>query len=412
MQWINALSTRPSLEAALSEVVERTTASLSGDVDIGIVFISAAFSSDYPRLLPLLLDKLALPLAIGCGGSGIIGMDDRGEVREVEDEPALSLTVAKLPGIQLTPFHLASDRLPDSDSPPQSWIDRVGVEPQNHPQFILLADTLSGGINELIEGLDFAYPEAIKVGGVASVPVTGNQTGLFFHSDRHPHLPRAPHGTIGLALSGNVVMESLVAQGCRPIGQPLRIHEGERNIILSVTELDSDSTPQSPLNVLQDILQNLSEEDRELAQNALFVGIARDAFQWKLQARDFLVRNLLGVDPKVGAIAVGDRIRPGQRIQFHLRDARTSAEDIEGLFTHFAADRQDAIAPEGGLLFSCLGRGQGLYGKPNFDSEVCKRYYPKMPLAGFFCNGEIGPVGGHTYLHGYTSAFALLRRAR
>jgi small ligand-binding sensory domain FIST len=412
MQWTNALSTRPSLEAALSEVVERVEVSLSGDFDLGIVFISAAFTSDYPRLLPLLLDKLPLPLAIGCGGSGIIGIDDRGQVQEVEDEPALSLTVAQLPNVQLHPFQLASDQLPDSDSSPQAWIDRVGVDPQNYPQFILLADTLSGGINELIEGLDFAYPDAMKVGGVASVPVMGNQTGLFFHSDRHPHLARTPQGTLGLALSGNVVMESLVAQGCRPIGQPLRIHEGDRNIILSVTDLDPNSDPQPPLSILQEILQDLSDEDRELAQNALFVGIARDAFQWKLQARDFLVRNLLGVDPRVGAIAVGDRIRPGQRIQFHLRDARTSAEDIEGLFANFAADRHGKTSPIGGLLFSCLGRGQGLYGKPNYDSGVCQRYFSQMPLAGFFCNGEIGPVGGHTYLHGYTSAFAFLRSDR
>ena len=204
-----------------------------------------------------------------------------------------------------------------------------------------------------------------------------------------------------MALSGNIVLEAIVAQGCRPIGQPYQISSCERNILL---ELEA----QPPLEVLRDLLEGLSEYDRQLAQNSLFVGVARDEFKQNLEQGDFLIRNLLGVDPKFGAIAIGDRLRPGQRIQFHLRDAHTSAEDLEYLLGRY--QKQSHPGAVGALMFSCLGRGEGLYGKPNFDSQLFSQYLQNVPLGGFFCNGEIGPVGGSTFLHGYTSVFGICRQ--
>ena len=189
----------------------------------------------------------------------------------------------------------------------------------------------------------------------------------------------------------------------------------ERNIILELATQDgteitaSDPNSRPPLEVLRDVIQGLSESDRELAQHSLFVGVARDEFKQQLGHGDFLVRNLLGVDPRVGAIAIGDRVRPGQRIQFHLRDARTSEEDLELLLQHY--QKEDGYTPStaGALMFSCLGRGERLYGKPDFDSQLFRRYLNDIQLAGFFCNGEIGPVGGSTFLHGYTSVFGICR---
>jgi len=136
------------------------------------------------------------------------------------------------------------------------------------------------------------------------------------------------------------------------------------------------------------------------------MGIACNPFQLELKPGDFLVRNLLGVDPRTGAIAVGDRLRPGQRIQFHLRDAHTSAEDLEILLKQYRQEHWETKAL-GGLMFSCLGRGESLYEEPNFDSDLFRQYLGEIPLGGFFCNGEIGPIGGNTYLHGYTSVFGI-----
>lgn len=407
IQWTNALSTRASLEAAITEVVAKVKQSLSGSPDLGIVFISSAYSSDYPRLMPLLLEQLPLPIVIGCGGGGIVGVNSQGKAMEIEEDTALSLTVACLPGVELQPFHIDAEEIPDLDSPPQAWTNLIAVAPEKQPDFILLSDPFSSKINELLEGLDFAYPSSSKVGGLASGS-NGLHSALFYYSEDKPTPLLYREGTVGLALSGNIVLDTIVAQGCRPIGKPYRVNQCERNIIIELA--DYQDKVGAPLDLLREMIQTLSEEDRELAQSSLFIGVARDEFKLELKQGDFLIRNLLGVDPKYGAIAVGDRVRPGQRIQFHLRDARTSAEDLELLLTAYQTQRGNTPAPYGALMFSCLGRGRGLYDEDNFDSRLFQRYLKNVPLGGFFCNGEIGPVGNNTFLHGYTSVFGIFRQ--
>ena len=395
MKWANALSKRPSLEAAVAEVVELAQSSLQASADLGIVFISSAFTSEYPRLLPLLQERLSVPALIGCSGGGIIGMQ-QGRILEMEGTPALSLTLAHLPGVDVSVFHVVAEELPDLDSSPTAWVDLFGVAPSPTPNFILLSEVSSSQINDLLPGLDFAYPGSVCVGGLASSSQLGGRINLFINDRIYKE------GTVGVAMSGNIALDTIVAQGCRPIGKPYQVSSCDRNILL---ELEA----KPPLVVLRDLLESLSEYDRELAQNSLFVGAARDEFKLNLEQGDFLIRNLLGVDPKFGAIAIGDRLRPGQRIQFHLRDAQTSADDLEYLMQRYQKQNQSHQAA-GALMFSCLGRGEELYGKPNFDSQIFHRYLNNVPLGGFFCGGEIGPVGGNTFLHGYTTVIGIYRQ--
>lgn len=412
MKWVSALSTRPSLEAAVDEVVQQAQQSLGSTADLALIFISATFASEYPRLLPLLSERLSAPHLIGCGGSGIIGREHQGNIAEVEDTPALSLTLAHLPGVKIHTFHVEAEDLPDLDSSPNDWVDLIGVDMVDQPQFIILADSLTAKVNDLLQGLDYAYPGCVKIGGLTSA--TGGISGGGLFCDRQLYR----EGTVGVALSGNLVIETIVAQGCRPIGQPYRVAEAEKNILLKL-EKQVDQTSRygsaeamSPLEALQELIEDLSESDQKLAQHSLFVGIVRNEFKLDLEPGDFLIRNLIGVDPRVGAIAIGDRVRPGQRIQFHLRDAQTSAEDLEALLQRHQKDSQTyPSAPTGALLFSCLGRGEGLYGEPNFDSQLFSRYFADISLSGFFCYGEIGPIGDATFLHGYTSAFGIFRPA-
>ncbi|GAC1460495.1 MAG: FIST C-terminal domain-containing protein [Chamaesiphon sp.] len=410
IKWANALSTRASLEAAVAELVNRAQESLQAPAELGLIFISSAYASEYPRLMPLLQEQLQIPALIGCGGGGIIGMNVQGEVQEVEGEPAVSLSLASLDGVGIHTFHIPPDALPDMDSSPDAWVNLIGIPPQDRPQFILLSDSFSSRINDLLQGLDFAYPGSVKVGGLASTGSMGVQNGLFCNYQLYRE------GTVGVALTGNIVLETIVAQGCRPIGQPYRVSKGEQNILLELAEEDATGTTncaetgRTPLEVLRDLIEKLSEADKQLAQHSLFVGVARDEFKQQLGHGDFLIRNLLGVDPRVGAIAIGDRVRPGQRIQFHLRDAHTSAEDLELLLKRYQKNLSDAPSAAGALMFSCLGRGEGLYGQPNFDSQLFRRYLKNIPIGGFFCNGEIGPVGGTTFLHGYTSVFGICRQ--
>ena len=411
MKWASALSTRPSLEAALTEVVECAQHKLDAPADLGVIFISAAFASEYPRLMPLLQEKLSSIAVIGCSGGGVLGSDRAGHPTEVEGKAALSLTLAHLPDVSTKVFHIEPESLPDLDSPPHAWADLIGVPIEEQPHFILLADPFSSGTSDLLQGLDFAYPGAVKVGGLASTGAMAGRASLFADFQLYQE------GVVGIALSGNLVMEAIVAQGCRPIGQPFRVTQGERNILLALEkQTDDDMTnfgAQSctPLEALRSLIQDLSEADRALAQNSLFIGVARDEFKQELQQGDFLIRNLLGVDPRVGAIAIADRVRTGQRIQFHLRDARTSAEDLELLLQRYQQEEvSKTTSPVAAFMFTCMGRGEALYQQPNFDSSLFNRYFAAMPLSGFFCSGEIGPVAGATFLHGYTSVFGICRQ--
>jgi small ligand-binding sensory domain FIST len=441
MQWVNALSQLPSLEAALRQVVEEAKAKLqaaqlksvlsrqvqtvgSGSLpglltgyvpsqplrpNLGVLFVSAAFASEYIRVLPLLSELLEVDVLIGCSGGGIVGGG-----HEIEDGPALSLSLAVMPEVVLHPFHLRGNQLPDLDAAPSAWIDCVGVSPQSKPHFLLLADGFSSGISELLQGLDFAYPGSVKVGGLASGGGRGPRGNALFLLDARTLTPRRElyrEGTVGLALYGNVVLDAVVAQGCRPIGDPLRVTEAEGNVILGL-----EGRP--PLAVLQDLAERLSPVDQRLARHSLFIGLLMDEFKSEPTPGDFLIRVILGVDPRVGALAIGDQVRPGQTVQFHLRDAQTSAEDLRWALSRYCAERnlrqspsQPRPEPCGALMFSCLGRGKGLYGTPDFDSQRFRELLGELPLGGFFCNGEIGPVGGSTFLHGYTSCFGIFRPA-
>ena len=291
-------------------------------------------------------------------------------------------------------------------APRKKWIDLLGISPETEPHFILLADASTAKIKELLQGLDFAYATSTKIGGLTSGSSLFGGSGLFCnHQLLH-------EGTIGIALSGNIILDTIVAQGCRPIGPSFRVTQAERHIALEVEELTNslgdEMEPITPLEALEDLLQDLEDEDRALAQQGLSVGIASTEFKEKLEPGDYLIRDLIGVDPKVGAIAIGDRIRTGQRIQFHLRDAQASAEDIETLIMRYHSRVAQANnAPQAALVFNCLGRGEAFYGEPNYDIGILQTYIPNISTSGFFCSGEIGPIGGSTYLHGYTASIGI-----
>ena len=410
MKWASAISTHVSLETAVKDVATAAKAQLGEKPNLALVFISLAFASEYSRLAPLLQAQLPDTHIIGCSGSGVIGMDDSFP-EEVESGAAISLTLAFLPDVEIKCFHLTAANLPDLDSPPERWSKLLGVDPERKPSFIAIADPFSSGTSELLQGLDFTYPNSVKVGGLAGVESTSRQSGLFCGNQLHRD------GVVGVALSGKIVIEAIVAQGCRPIGDLYRVSKGKGNVMLQLAaEGDEEaSSAQTPLEVLQNIFQGMAEEERELAQNALFIGVAQSGFKPRLRRGDFLIRTLVGVDPRNGAIAVADKIRPGMRIQFHMRDAQTSAEDLENMLRRYRVEKLEnnldstyqKVSPAGALLFSCTGRGEALYDEPNFDSDLFERYLGPLPIGGFFCNGEIGPVGSTTFLHGFTSVFGI-----
>ena len=390
MKWASAISELSTLQEALEQCAASIRDQLGEAPQLAVAFVSPHYQQDYASVGPMLSELLGAGHTFGCSGGGIIGAG-----LEVEQRPALSVTAAALPGVDIEAFHLDGDKLPDLDAGPDKWTELLGVSEDQEPQFVLLADPFSFPVQNLIMGLDFAYPRAAKIGGLASGAQRPGDNALFLDGEVHGS------GAIGLALHGNITVDTVVAQGCRPIGDPMRITSSQRNIL---GELDG----KPPMAVLQDLFRTLSERDRQLMGHSLFLGVVMDEFIDTPVQGDFLIRNVVGMDQRTGALAIGEMLKEGQLVQFHLRDADTSAQDLTFVLERYAAENRENEVP-GALLFSCLGRGEYLYGRPNHDTDIFRDKLGQVPLGGFFCNGEIGPVGGTTFLHGYTSSFGLFR---
>src|SRR5215207_9277181 len=394
MKWATAISRKTSFEDALIKCAKEVRELLGpGPVTLALAFVTPHFAEFYARLSGALETSLDPETLLGCSAGGVIGGGE-----EVERLPAVTLTAARLPDVAVRPFRV-SGALPDLDGPPDSWESLVGTKRIEEPQFVLLADPFTTRPETLLAGLDYAFPGSTKIGGLASGATSPGLNALFLDNEVFDG------GVVGVALSGNVVVETVVAQGCKPIGELMRITKCEGNVLY---ELDG----RTAFSALKDMFVDLNERDRELMGTSLFLGLAMDEFKEEPEAGDFLIRNLIGIDPESEAIVVGEYLQEGMRVRFHLRDAEASAEDLHAVLAGYENTLSQKDAVSGGLLFSCLGRGEYLYKKPNFDTGVFEQHLGNIPVGGFFCNGEIGPVGGTTFLHGYTSSFGLFRPRR
>ena len=391
MKWASAITTQDNIESGIEEATDSILSQLdSKSADLTVIFISPHFAERYNEILSLIQKRFDPGLLIGCSGGGIIGQG-----QEVEQQPAFSITSAHLPGVDIQPIQTKTTELPNQDTGPRVWRDWLKVPAENQPHFIFLADPFSFRSEEFLSGMDFAYPRSKKVGGLASGAQAQGGNALYLGDRIYSE------GLVGVALSGNIEMDTIVAQGCRPIGQTLQITKCQQNMLLEL-----DNVP--PMEVLQGLNETLDENDRNLMKTSLFLGIEMDPLKDDPGQGDFLIRNLMGVDHQSGTLAIGSLLREGQLVQFHLRDKIMSAKDLELLLARYQSTGS-ADDASGALLFSCLGRGQYLYGKRNHDTGMFKDKLGDVPLGGFFCNGEIGPVGKATFLHGYTSSFGIFR---
>ena len=391
MKWCSAVSERTSLGEAVDDCALKLRDGLDGArPDLVVGFVSAEHGPGYDGVPALVSEALGGRVFIGCSGGGVIG-----EGREVEHRAGLSLTAAVLPGVRLTPFHVEDGDMPDGDAPPDSWEEMVGTAASAGPHFLLMADPFSVRGEHLVMGLDYAFPSSVKIGGLASGGRQPGANSLFLDDRAHRS------GAVGVTMHGDIAVDTVVAQGCRPIGQVMHITSCERHELLG---LDG----RTPFEVLRELFATLSDRDRELAQHSLFLGVVMDELIYDPGPGDFLIRNIVGLDPRRGGLGIAEMLKEGQTVQFHLRDAQASIDDLRALLDRYV-DERPVHGDAGALLFSCLGRGSYLYGRPDQDTDLFRSTVGGMPLTGFFCNGEIGQVRGSTYLHGYTSSFGIFR---
>lgn len=374
---------------AAAQLCEQVTEGLAGrPAHLAMLLCAGPYAPRLQLICDAVLERLSPGRLIGASGEHVIRDD-----HEFEERPGVVLWAAHLPGVRVQSLHLSQEELQRIEGG-QALVEHLGIDPADEPSFVLLGDPFSINVLALLDRLAEAYPRRPAIGGLASSGSEAGENVLVF--DGHV----LHHGLAGVALSGAVRIDTIVSQGCRPIGRHAVITKAERNIIRQLGG-------RPPLQVVSDLLDACSESDRELLQhNGLFVGRVIDEHRPRFDRGDFLIRNAIGFDRESGALAINDYVRPGQTVQFHVRDALAADEDLRALLQ--AAPAGQAA---GALLFSCTGRGTRLFEQPHHDAQAVFAHTGGAPLAGFFCAGEIGPVGARNFVHGHTAAVALLSPA-
>lgn len=359
-------------------------------VSLGLVFLSPRFFSHAAELLEVLRVHGQIPLLVGCSSPGLILNH-----REVEEDAGLVLGLYHLPGATLQAHHFVQADVDEGDDP-DYWVRRTGGGREATNGWLIFADPFHLDGETWLRQWNEAYPGVPVVGGLATGHGGEPRTQVYLNGDVFEE------GVVALSVGGEVVVHSIVSQGCIPIGEPWTITRAQGNLIQEIGNRPA-------YQVLAETFNGLPSTQQKRAQGNLLVGLVVNEYQEDFQRGDFLIRNLLGGDPNSGVLAVSARPRPGQSLQFQCRDAEAATEDLLALLTQ-ARDSLGGRPVYGGCLCVCNGRGRRLFKTPDHDAAMAQEFFGPVGVTGFFCNGELGPVGSRNYLHGYTASLALFAR--
>lgn len=374
------LSTSREAAQAASEAGREAAVRVRGaDVDLAFLFLSPAHLEDVEAAAEAVRATLSPRHLLGCVAEGVVGRD-----REVEGGPAAAVWAASLPGAKIAPFHATAHEtgagavvvtgFPRGD---EASLVAVLVDPFTFPTVPLLAR-----LGDESPGLPVA-------GGIAAGGGQPGTQALLDDAGIHDE------GAVGVVLA-NLPVRTVVSQGCAPMGREAVITSAEGNVVYELAGKPA-------LDRLREEIAALSPEERLLAAQGVLAGLVVDENLPEYGRGDYLVRALLGVDEETGALAVGDQVRVGQTLRFHVRDASSADRDLRERLEGGLAQAR----PAGALLFTCNGRGARMFGEPDHDARAVARALGTDALAGFFCGGEIGPVGGRPFLHGFTATTAV-----
>lgn len=376
-------------EGALRARVEAARLGLPGGrADLALVFMTPGLLPQAREIIEIIQVHGRATLLVGGTGSGVLGHDE-----EVEEGLALSFALFQLPGALLKPTRFTHADI-EAASGLDWWHRHTGVDNEQCRGWLTFLDPYTVDAEKWLRQWNDAYPRIPTVGGLTGGAPESQETHLFLNQDVFSD------GGVGVAVAGSYALEAIVSQGCKPIGRPWTITAADQNVIRRIGNLPA-------LNVLQETFEGLPAAEKERAGGNIFVGLAVNEYQEEHRRGDFLVRNLLAADPNTGVVSVGARVRVGQTLQFQFRDAHAATDDFAELLGR-TRERLGERRVQAACLCCCAGRGQRLFGHPHHDLHLVReKLGPELPIAGLFCNGEIGPVGERTFLHGYTASLAL-----
>jgi small ligand-binding sensory domain FIST len=376
-RYAAALSRHPLAFEAVGETAGEIIEQFEGErPDLVVCFASAEHRGAFEDLAGGLRKLLEPEVFMGCTAVAVAG----GSI-EVEREPGLAVFAARLGGGRVTGVVLDAERTEDGFAI-GGWPDEL----QTRGTLLMLADPFSFPAPDFLRLCNAQVPDLKVIGGMASAAAGPGGNHLVL-DDRI-----LTSGAVGLMCSDDVPIRAVVSQGCRPIGMPLTITSADRN-------LAHELAGRPAMERLQEIVHAADDADRKLMREGLHVGIVVDEHRLDFDRGDFLVRNLLGVDQSTGSLAFSEPVEVGQTVQFQVRDAAAADEDLRCLL--------EGVSGTGALLFTCNGRGSHLFAQPDHDAGVVAELLGDVPMAGAFCAGEMGPIGGRNFLHGFTASVAV-----
>jgi small ligand-binding sensory domain FIST len=374
-------------DAALQAWIEELRRQLNQPVSLGLVFMGPKFFPHATAVLEILRVHGQIPLLAGCSSAGLIV-----GAQELEDEPELVVGLYALPGAELRAIHFDQRQVEEATGV-EYWPQQTGQSKTNTNGWIVFADPFHLDATRWLDSWNTAYSPRPIVGGLASGNLTEQYTQVYLNGEVFEE------GGVAISVGGDVQLASVISQGCTPIGETATITKTKQNLIYQIGNRPA-------YQALAETLHALSTEEQQRTRGNLFVGLVINEYLEEFHRGDFLIRNLIGGDPDSGVLAIGELPRVGQTIQFQRRDPQAADEDMRVLLTQ-AQTKLDGKAIYGGCLCSCNGRGHRMFGSPNHDAKMIQEMLGPLGLTGFFCNGEIGPLGGRSFLHGYTASLAL-----
>ncbi|MDG2122579.1 MAG: FIST N-terminal domain-containing protein [Verrucomicrobiales bacterium] len=372
-------------EPALVSAVQEARLEVGGEVSIAFVFASSHWQPHLDDLVEIIQIYGHAPHIVGCSADGLISTG-----QEDENATGISLLFLNLPGAKIDITSLSNSEIAELASPLE-WEQKTNVPRRTATGWLSFANPAGFNGETWLHSWNAAYPNTPTFGGLASG--SSRPENFFVFHNR----PDSDTDAVLVHIGGSVRIAGVVSQGCRPIGQPYTITKAADNVIFRIAS-------KRAYEVLEEAFESLPDDDQEQARGNIFAGLATSEYLADHRHGDFLVRNILGGDPDAGAIALSAFPRVGQTLQFQLRDGDTADEDLRYRTHKLRADL--GTRPFASLLFSCTGRGSPLFGFPNHDVGVIEDVFGPTPVAGFFCNGEIGPVGDMNFLHSYTASAA------
>jgi small ligand-binding sensory domain FIST len=374
-RYASALSEHPDPAQAAAEVTAEVLEQLGQVPELAVFFATPPHRNAVGDIADVVRAVLGPVTLLGAAAVAVLG-----ERREVEQTPGVSLFAARL-GSPPVAVRLFAERTGDG------WeIGGVPAAVADAGSMLLVADPFTFPVDALLDQLRRDRAGLAVVGGLASAATQPGGNRLVVDDSSYSD------GAVGLLLSEDVSPRAVVSQGCRPIGSPYIVTRADGHLIY---ELGG----RAALDRLIATLERLPPVDRHLAEQGLHCGVVIDETKDEFERGDFLIRGVLGVDRDTGAVAVGDTPPVGSTVQFQVRDAASADEDLHAVLSGRAAS--------GALVFTCNGRGRQLFGAPDHDATVIGDLLGTSALAGMFCAGELGPIGGRNAVHGFTASIAI-----